>query len=235
VLKVTKFPEGYPNNPKRKYVLPKGANTVEYSERGWCFAESAMCSLVKGELKVLDLAKLYEKETILKAMHFASVKRPPPLHPDDFRAELDKKTFTSKKGDFDKVNKLYARAFERHLGQAKELTFSSLQWGTEEVQKLVHALRDNSKLETLKLRFNKIGPEGAAIVADMLKTNSRLKDLDLSSNIIGSKGAVSLAEALRPGTSLQCINVAANAIGDEATAKLKEAAGAAGVKVKFYG
>ena len=54
---LTTFPADYPAG----YELPDGANVNEYFERGWCFFESSIASLVKPTGLLLDLGKMPEK------------------------------------------------------------------------------------------------------------------------------------------------------------------------------
>ncbi|KAK3278367.1 hypothetical protein CYMTET_13690 [Cymbomonas tetramitiformis] len=85
----------------------------------------------------------------------------------------------------------------------------------------------NTSLNTLNLKYNEIGPEGAKALAVALTPNEEgvfntsLNTLDLKLNNIGPEGAKALAVALTPNaegvfnTSLNTLNLCGNHIGDE--------------------
>jgi Ran GTPase-activating protein (RanGAP) involved in mRNA processing and transport len=56
--------------------------------------------------------------------------------------------------------------------------------------------KGTSQLESLFLGCNRVGDEGAAIVADILRIDSKLARLNLASCRIGAEGMKSLSEAL---------------------------------------
>ena len=60
----------------------------------------------------------------------------------------------------------------------------------------------NTTLESLYLRSNGIGAEGATRLAECLQVNTALTSLDLYRNGIGVEGATQLAECLRVNTRL---------------------------------
>ena len=79
---------------------------------------------------------------------------------------------------------------------------------------LAHALRENTTVTNLNLRFNIIGNEGAQAIADMLAVNTKLTHLSLESNQIGDEGAHALANALKVNSTLTSIVLGYNRIGD---------------------
>ena len=70
-----------------------------------------------------------------------------------------------------------------------------------------------SYLSLLESRWgNKIGPAGAALLADALKENATLTHLDLWENQIGAEGAACLAEALAVNRALQTLDLRDNSL-----------------------
>ncbi|KAI8602835.1 hypothetical protein EDD21DRAFT_413601, partial [Dissophora ornata] len=55
------------------------------------------------------------------------------------------------------------------------------------------ALKTNTTLTTLNLRYNSIGNEGALALLEALKTNTTLTTLDLRINSIGKEGVLALS------------------------------------------
>ncbi|EGD77628.1 hypothetical protein PTSG_08722 [Salpingoeca rosetta] len=76
---------------------------------------------------------------------------------------------------------------------------------------VAEALKDNTCLKALSLRWNSIGDEGAAL-AEMLKHNTTLEELSLGGNRIGPEGAVALAEMLKHNTTLTALDLYNNSI-----------------------
>lgn len=79
---------------------------------------------------------------------------------------------------------------------------------------LAHALRENTTVKNLNLRFNIIGDDGAQAIADMLAVNRTITHLSLESNQIGDIGAQALADALKVNSTLTSIVLGYNRIGD---------------------
>ncbi len=66
--------------------------------------------------------------------------RAPPLTPADFAAQLEVKSFTSKKADLSTVGRLYADGFEQRFGEARELNYAELGWGDHEANMVAKVL-----------------------------------------------------------------------------------------------
>ena len=79
-------------------------------------------------------------------------------------------------------------------------------------------LNDFSSLTSLNLGFNRIGPEGAASLANSPNLAS-LTSLNLDCNLIGDEGAASLANSANLA-SLTSLDLKYNQIGDEGAARL---------------
>ena len=62
--------------------------------------------------------------------------RAPPLSKEDFWEELQRKSFTSKKADLPTVSGLYKAAFDKRLGEARNLNYTGLGWGDVEMLSL---------------------------------------------------------------------------------------------------
>ncbi|XP_076443625.1 uncharacterized protein LOC143282060 isoform X3 [Babylonia areolata] len=85
---------------------------------------------------------------------------------------------------------------------------------------------DNSKLETLSLRFCQLGDINAQALGRALGTtnkwNSKLLTLNLSNNRITDEGVRHLARGLMTNRTLLVLNLAANDIGDDGAAALAQ-------------
>ena len=93
------------------------------------------------------------------------------------------------------------------------LTVSKLKmfnWNFCTTNLLAQALRVNTSLSSLELRFDFIGDEGANSLAQALRVNTSLSSLHLSGGFIGNKGANSLAEAVRVKNSLFSLDLGRN-------------------------
>eukprot|EP00566_Odontella_aurita_P011166 CAMPEP_0113575360 /NCGR_PEP_ID=MMETSP0015_2-20120614/27650_1 /TAXON_ID=2838 /ORGANISM="Odontella" /LENGTH=411 /DNA_ID=CAMNT_0000478581 /DNA_START=42 /DNA_END=1277 /DNA_ORIENTATION=- /assembly_acc=CAM_ASM_000160 len=89
--------------------------------------------------------------------------------------------------------------------------------------RIAEALRGNTHLTLLLLRFNDIGDVGASALAETLKCNTTLAHLDLRHNDIGSVGALELSEMLKSNTTLTYLSLEGNGIGNDGTSALAEA------------
>jgi len=92
-----------------------------------------------------------------------------------------------------------------------------------------------NRLEVLYVYGNRLGAEGAALLAGALRANSALRELDVSDNGVGAAGATELASALRANASLQKLNLGFNAIGPEGAAALEEAVREANFELREVG
>jgi len=88
--------------------------------------------------------------------------------------------------------------------------------------RIAEALRGNTHLTLLLLRFNGIDHDGASALAEVLKSNTTLIKLDLNRNDIGPVGASALAEVLKSNTTLIKLSLSYNDIGDGGASALAE-------------
>ena len=79
-----------------------------------------------------------------------------------------------------------------------------------------------TNLQTIDLRSNSIGSDGAVALAEGLKCCTNLQNLDLSSNSIGSGGAVALAVRLKCCANLQRLDLSCNRIYSDGAVALAE-------------
>jgi hypothetical protein len=84
------------------------------------------------------------------------------------------------------------------------------------------ALKINSTLTTLNLRFNSLKSKGARIIVDALKLNSTLTELNLSSNYIG-EDAINIGYALQLNSTLTTLDLSSNNIGEEGASTIGDA------------
>jgi Ran GTPase-activating protein (RanGAP) involved in mRNA processing and transport len=92
---------------------------------------------------------------------------------------------------------------------------------------LADAMRLNSTIMALDIGRNEIGAIGARSIASALRTNTTLTDLDLRFNTIENRGAENIASALRTNESLRTLRLTGNGIGPRG---VKALAGALGEK-----
>lgn len=76
------------------------------------------------------------------------------------------------------------------------------------------ALKVNSSLTKLDLRYNKIGDSGAQALSDALEVNTTLTKLNLSGNDISASGTRFLSKALKINASLTSLNLSSNKFGE---------------------
>ena len=209
ILKATVLPEGYPEG----FTFPPGAspNQAAYYERGWCFCESSMGNLVKESCMALDLGNLAAwtgtgtaGSLVGSLTHACRLGRPPPLHPDDFAAALETKSFTSKKADLKMVAALYRRAFETRVAEAEQLVYSGLGWGDDEVKVLCRALVAAASCRLLLLDGNAVGNEGVLALVTCLRSGAapRLAKIVLTTNAAWSAATVQDLRGAREGLTV---------------------------------
>ena len=94
--------------------------------------------------------------------------------------------------------------------------------GSDGAVALAEGLKYCTNLQTLDLRNDSIGLDGAVALAEGLKYCTNLQTLDLSSNSISLDGAVALAEGLKYCTNLQTLNLSSNSISLDGAVALAE-------------
>jgi len=173
----------------------RGTNVVPYSDRGWCFCESAWALMVKESSLVLDLGKDAHALTDYAALVKGAHSRGAPAVPAVFEALLAPKSFSLPATDERRVAELYRVAFELRLGATTSLVYTNLGWGNAETIALAEALRFAPALELLFLTGNAIGDEGARALAEVLPLMPALKMLALGRNVIGNAAKEELRAA----------------------------------------
>ena len=81
---------------------------------------------------------------------------------------------------------------------------------------VTEALRNDVRITSVDLGYNKIDASGAAAVGRVLAQNGTLLNINLEFNDIGSDGGKSIAEALPSCTSLRQLVLRGNDMGDDA-------------------
>ena len=127
--------------------------------------------------------------------------------------------------------KLFSETMYTELALSFGESFDILDWDcsfwfnmfNSSLSTLCLALRVNTSLTFLDLRFNSIANEGAHSLSEALRLNTCLTLLNLSYNLIGDEGALSLSEALRENTSLTSLILSDNSIDDDGANSLSEA------------
>ena len=171
-------------------VVPDGVKA--YGLRGWPCFERAVATLLKDSWMVLDLGAGYEDNDTYEGMRDKCIAgRPAPCTPMAFRKKLKDLHFTNG-ADRSFVLGKFLETFTEVIGSAKMLDYSNLGWGDAEARAVAEALPWCRRAETLSLKLNKIGDEGARAIGEGLKTNSTLKTLGLG----GSEEARSATRAL---------------------------------------
>ncbi|KAL0242672.1 hypothetical protein GEMRC1_005235 [Eukaryota sp. GEM-RC1] len=87
---------------------------------------------------------------------------------------------------------------------------------------LIEALKTNTTVTGIVLRFNSIGVEGVRALADVLKVNTSVTSVYLHGNPIGVEGVSTLAEALKVNTTITSLYLRENCIGFDGTRALAE-------------
>mmetsp|Transcript_32001 Transcript_32001/g.85440 ORF Transcript_32001/g.85440 Transcript_32001/m.85440 type:complete len:239 (-) Transcript_32001:26-742(-) len=102
------------------------------------------------------------------------------------------------------------------LNSASPPTELDMEWfsiGCPQATTLATALKSNTSLRTLKLRYNEIRDEGASALAEVLECHPALETLTLGNNIIGNPGAARLATGAAASRTLRSLDLRYNAMG----------------------
>jgi hypothetical protein len=89
----------------------------------------------------------------------------------------------------------------------RRLNLSSRSLTDKDIPCIAENLKSNSILRFFAIGRNKIGVEGANLLAKSLRANMTLTRLDLGSNAFGNDGVIAIAEALRENTTLQRLDL----------------------------
>ena len=88
--------------------------------------------------------------------------------------------------------------------------------GVSEIKRLAENIKHTSRLQSLDLSMNKMGCEGAMILANTLGMSPNvLRILDISSNCIGEEGLAAVATLIAKNNQIEEINLARNFVNDE--------------------
>ena len=161
--------------------LPTGAdytNKREYGDRGWCYFEKRISSLVKDNNTLWDLSKHKEGAAIhfYDCMDKLKAGRAPFVSPEVVARELSEGVASGALGftagaDQDVVSKLYEKGFIKAFETACDMGagkifYQYLGWGSEEAPVLAEAIKyahehckAADKVPTLKLGANKFTAE----------------------------------------------------------------------------
>lgn len=77
------------------------------------------------------------------------------------------------------------------------------------------ALGENRSLLKLNLKNNEIGPEIGEFVANCLKSNTVLETLDLRYNRIGNQGAKAILKGLNLNKTITILEMSASGVSDD--------------------
>ncbi len=97
------------------------------------------------------------------------------------------------------------------------------------VQPLTSALTTDQTVQSLWLKRNPLGPEGAALVADVVRRNSHLRTLDLVATGLTIESVEKLRDATRanPATRLNRLHIGGNQLDGSASTTIVELVAAA--------
>lgn len=96
--------------------------------------------------------------------------------------------------------------------------------GVTEIKRLAENIKHASSLQSLDLSMNRIGCEGAMILANSVKMYpNKLTALDLSSNSIGKDGLAAIATLIRKNNQIEKINLSNNFVDDETGTEIMRA------------
>ena len=134
------------------------------------------------------------------------------LPPDSIQLIIDGLSYNSSleklkmyASNFSSENVLHLASVLRVNTRLKELDIRGCGIQSSDSVHLAKALEENTttQLQTLVLRGNPIGSEGADAFASMLKKNQYLKTLDLYDEGVGVEGALELIESLKHNATLE--------------------------------
>lgn len=181
VFRVTQLPAMYP----RGYNLStQDARVVPYEGRGWTVAETAFASLScrnnksKSLLDISDIRSL-DVHGQTSSPLFALKVSPVPLSPRKFRKVISSCSFMNKTTDLPVLCRQYEIFFKETLCQAKELIYTSMGWGDEEVIEFAKILESYEfpKLERIDLSWNNISLPGFRRLNQAIVNVSRRKHI----------------------------------------------------------
>ena len=178
--------------------------------------------------------ELFDPGVFLAIEKCASGTRPPVCLPSRVGSMLQEKSFFAR-ADVDTVAKLYRDFFEAVVPWRRELVLSRLQWGPAEAMELAEALPSFVRLSTLNLNGNQIKDEGFGAICEAVQSNkeTKLATLWIGDNGIGPAGAKSLAALVAASPSLSLLYASGNPLGEEGEAALREAVeGRSGFELK---
>src|SRR3990167_4404212 len=93
--------------------------------------------------------------------------------------------------------------------------------GPQAMHEIARVIQENT-ITTIDLRDNKIGPDGAKILASAIKNSSGLHVLNLRNNAIGIQGTKALAEALVANKQIHLVDLSYNNLGFEFIEEITE-------------
>lgn len=88
---------------------------------------------------------------------------------------------------------------------------------------LLSGIKENPRVISLNLDYNRLSDDGASLMADFLQTDYSLRNVYLNSNQIGWNGAQSLANVLKVNTTLTYLELSNNPISDRGIICLADA------------
>jgi Ran GTPase-activating protein (RanGAP) involved in mRNA processing and transport len=154
--------------------------------------------------------------------------------PDDHLFKLISGQFTGDSIDLSYVSNLSLGElslgyFQKVINALKEntkiteLNLSGNNIGDKEAKALADMLKENTKITKLNLLKSNLGKDGAEELADMLKENKKIKTLNLSNSNLGKDGAKALADMLKENKTLTELDLSLNNIGDKGAEELAKA------------
>ena len=126
-----------------------------YADSGWCFVEASLSSVLKSNMRRVDVGKFTAKKLFFSNVAYAieesakGSERPPVRLPSRVAELLQKKSFFSR-ADVDTVAGLYRTFFEAVVPCCERLELSNLGWGAKEASELAATLPSFERLAVLK-------------------------------------------------------------------------------------